>query len=104
MDGVASLGLVARYALPDDAEYVRTTPVFDARSVPSGLLNAHRLAPNTWAVVAVETGQLDFVFEDRADDMYAIAAGERFVVPPLEAHRVALGESSRFCIEFYRTR
>lgn len=83
-------------------ELVRTTDVFDAESVPAGLLRAHQVAPGVWGRLAVYDGTIDFVFEDEPDEAITVAAGGRLVIPPATPHHVALTGPVSFAVEFYR--
>jgi tellurite resistance-related uncharacterized protein len=86
--------------LPTGLVHLRTTPEFDERSVPSGLLAAHRIAAGVWGRLRVIAGSLDVVFEDDPTPR-RVAAGESQVIPPREPHHVALVGEVRFVIEFH---
>lgn len=87
-----------------DMELVRTTPIFDAETVPPGLLRAHRIAAGVWGRVVVEAGRLEFVFEDESRGTTTLSAGDSLTIPPSTPHHVVLDESVTFYIEFYRPR
>lgn len=88
--------------LPDGARQVRTTPVFDETSVPTGLLAAHQLAVGVWARVQVQQGSLDFVFEDAPARPIRVDESRSLVVPPQRPHHVVLTGPVRFILELYR--
>lgn len=90
--------------LPSDLDHVRTTDVFDAETVPPGLLRQHRIAEGTWGRLAVHDGTVRLVFEDGAGEVVELTAGDTAVVPPGRPHHVELGESARFAVEFHRRR
>ena len=88
--------------LPDGLTLARTTPVFDENTVPAGLLAAHQVAEGVWGQVIVESGELDFVFEDAPSNVRRLAAGDRQVIPPQRPHHVHPVGAVKFCVEFHR--
>lgn len=96
--------------LPDGVELVRTTPDFDAVSVPDGLRRAHHIAPGVWGVLRVLDGRLDFVWEDETGEAgesgdgerTTLRAGDTMVIPPERRHHVEPADDARFHVEFYR--
>jgi tellurite resistance-related uncharacterized protein len=89
-------------ALPDGLLLARATPEFDERSVPSGLLAAHRIAAGVWGLLVVRSGALRFVFEGGADEGRILAAGDTQTIPPDVSHHVELVGPVRFVVEFHR--
>ncbi len=89
-------------ALPDGLELQRVTDVFDAESVPRGLLRAHQIAQGVWGRLVVVAGTVHFVWEDDPDHPVRLATGDSVVVPPLRRHHVELGDDARFSVEFHR--
>lgn len=97
--------------MPTGLEFVRSTPVFDERSVPAGLLGAHRVGEGVWGRLVVSSGQLDFVFEDAAlaelrneSARHTIRAGDVQIIPPGELHHVEIDGPVEFVVEFHRVR
>lgn len=95
--------------LPTGLRFVRSTSVFDERSVPAGLLAAHRVGEGVWGRLVVVSGQLDFVFDDAAraalrnqSERRTVRAGDVQVIPPGEPHRVEVDGPVEFHIEFHR--
>jgi tellurite resistance-related uncharacterized protein len=98
--------------LPDGLELERTTKDFDERSVPSGLLSAHRVANGVWGRLVVISGELTFVFEsdpgdvaggsDDLDRRTTVGEGGLQVIPPGRLHHVELTGPVTFRIEFHR--
>jgi tellurite resistance-related uncharacterized protein len=88
--------------LPENLDHFRTTDVFDADTVPGGLLRAHRIADGVWGRIVVHAGTLRFVFEDDPDRSEDLVAGTSLVIPPSTPHHVELGEGARFAVEFHR--
>ncbi|MDH4144727.1 MAG: DUF1971 domain-containing protein [Acidimicrobiia bacterium] len=88
--------------VPAGFELARTTDVFDERTVPAGLLRAHRVADGVWGRLVVHRGTVRFVFEDEAERPITAATGDAVVIPPGRLHHVELDATSRFAVEFYR--
>jgi tellurite resistance-related uncharacterized protein len=88
-------------ALPPGLEHVRTTAVFDAQTVPPGLLRAHRIAAGVWGRLTVDEGSLRFVFEDNPGGAVRVAAGESMIIPPSTPHHVEPDADVRFAVEFH---
>lgn len=91
-------------ALPPNLDHVRTTPVFDERSVPAGLLAAHRAGAGVWGRLVVHSGALEFTFEDDTDSTRHVAAGATVVIPPGRLHHLSLDGPVTFAVEFHRER
>lgn len=87
--------------LPAGVELVRTTPEFEASSVPAGLLRSHRIAERVWGRLRVTRGTLTLVFEDDASSV-RLHAGDAVVIPPDRPHHVEPGVAARFSVEFHR--
>ena len=88
--------------LPDGLRLQRLTDVFDADSVPAGLLRSHQIAEGVWGRLVVHGGTVRFVWEDDADRPVELHEGDTVVVPPLRRHHVELGDDARFAVEFHR--
>ena len=88
--------------LPEGLTLARTTPVFDEHTVPAGLLAAHQVAEDVWGRLIVESGELEFVFEDDPSDVRRLGAGDQQVIPPQRPHHVQVVGAVRFCVEFHR--
>lgn len=104
MRGSASNGRIVMIdvELPDEAEFVRSTPDFDEHSVPAGLLAAHRVADGVWGRLVVSDGSIVVVFEDDPAWRYSIAAGSSQVLPPGVRHHVEIVGPVQFAVEFHR--
>ena len=87
--------------LPDGVVLVRTTPTFDATSVPAGLRQAHRVATGVWGLLRVLDGEVVFVMETTGERR-TVAAGEEQVIPPDADHHVEPSAEARFEVAFYR--
>ena len=81
---------------------VRTTPVFDERTVPAGLLSAHRIAEGVWGRLRVHSGGLVFRFEGNPSPAQRVEAPDHIVIPPGAPHHVEIDGPVDFSIEFHR--
>jgi tellurite resistance-related uncharacterized protein len=98
--------------LPEGLELERVTREFDERSVPAGLLSAHRVASGLWGRLVVTSGEISFVFEDGSGDgagveddlewRRTVRTGEHVVIPPGRLHHVVVTGPVTFRIEFHR--
>lgn len=106
--------------LPAGLQLSRRTPEFTERTVPAGLLAAHRVADGVWGRLVVQSGQLAFVFEapgsmpidtSNADETACgevsgsrrvLRAGDHQVIPPGRPHHVELVGPVGFHVEFHR--
>jgi tellurite resistance-related uncharacterized protein len=87
--------------LSDDAEPYRTIGPFDAATFPAGLRRTHDLKEGTWGKVALEAGNLVFVWEDDEGGREELTAPAEIVVPPRTPHHVE-GDNFTVSITFYR--
>ena len=78
----ADASAMAALELPEGLELVRVTDRFDARTVPAGLLRAHRVAAGVWGELCVLEGEVGFVFE--------ASGARRVVLEPLQVQDLAL--------------
>ncbi|GEM_PF-221786 len=90
--------------LPPGLQFARSTPGFDAGSVPAGLLATHEVAGGNWAELRVHEGELRFEWEgvDARTDARVLRAGETQVIPPARPHRVEPTAAVRFQVDFFR--
>lgn len=87
--------------LPDGLHHVRTTPWFEAESVPPGLLRNHQVANGVWGRLIIAEGSIEFRFEDEPEAV-SLTAGDSIGIPPGRLHRVILAGTSRFAVEFHK--
>ncbi|HLU39535.1 MAG TPA: DUF1971 domain-containing protein [Planctomycetota bacterium] len=79
------------------------SPEFDVHNVPPALLTEHRTASDCWGRLVVTRGSVDY--HDLATGATTrVHAGEQFVIPPAQPHRVALSDDATFRVEFFRQR
>jgi tellurite resistance-related uncharacterized protein len=88
--------------MPPGLALTRTTPEFDATTVPRALLAAHTVAADVWGRLCVRAGCVRFVFEADPSSSVELSAGQHIDIPPGEAHRVEPLRGARFVVEFYK--
>jgi tellurite resistance-related uncharacterized protein len=89
--------------MPPCATVYRSTEVFDAASVPAGLLRSHRLRPGTWGRIVVLQGRVRYVLEDEGELMFMLRPGVDGVVAPGRPHHVAPDADAALQVHFLRT-
>ncbi len=92
--------MLADLQLPENVTLVRSTPIFGSATVPPGLLKEHQIGTDVWGVIRVESGSLDFTFDDSGESR-SLGDGDHQVIPPQVLHHVKPGDDSRFHIDFY---
>jgi tellurite methyltransferase len=92
--------LCDRAELPDGLQAVRTTPVWDATSMPAALRRSHRVASGTWGLLRVEEGRLRFRAATTPPIDVVLGPGEPQPIPPEVDHDVAPEGPVRFSVTF----
>lgn len=92
--------------LPDSVSAYKRTPVFTKSSVPKGLLAKHNTKKDTWGLIVVESGSLNYIiFENNesSSDYSTILTSEKpGVIEPQVCHKVELlSDDTTFFVEFY---
>ncbi|WP_244480429.1 DUF1971 domain-containing protein [Rhizobium sp. Root1220] len=77
----------------------KTTSVFDERSLPKPLLQAHALRAGTWGVLRVLEGDVKYRSEMAAPVL--VSAANPMVIPPERPHHLELAGPVKCRIEFY---
>ena len=92
--------LCDRCELPAGLRHVRTSAVWDERTMPAGLRRAHRVASGSWGRIVVQAGCLHFAAATTPATDVELDAGSTQAIPPEVAHRVEPSGDVRFAIEF----
>jgi tellurite resistance-related uncharacterized protein len=87
--------------MPDTLRYVRTTPIWDHDTMPTGLLRAHRIAPGTWGRIVVLGGRLRFAAATSPAIRVELGEGETQAIPPGVDHEVEPLGAVSFVVEFF---
>ena len=92
--------LCDRGELPEGLRLVRTSAVWDERTMPAGLRRAHRVAAGTWGRIVVHAGRLRFVAATTPTLDVELEAGSTQGIPPEVTHEVEPLGAVRFSVEF----
>lgn len=87
---------------PPCARAYKSTPVFDAESLPNGLRHSHRLRDGTWGEIEVIEGRVAYVLEHEGDLTLILRPGVPGIVAPGRDHHVELQPGARVRIHFLR--
>ncbi len=87
-------------ALPDHAKFAGSTPEFTEATVPKPILNKHMAPAGKCGYLVVQSGALQFVWEDTGETFDA-APGHPVVIAPERYHHVQITGPVKFKIEFY---
>ncbi|MBO0821875.1 MAG: DUF3565 domain-containing protein, partial [Nocardiopsaceae bacterium] len=88
--------------LPGAVRHVRSSPEWDERTLPPGLLRDHRLAAGTWGRIAVRQGTLRFTMDGEPARTTELTPGSPAqAIPPQARHAVQPLGRVRFRIDFY---
>ncbi|MHB1534346.1 MAG: DUF3565 domain-containing protein [Acidimicrobiales bacterium] len=93
--------LCDRAELPEGLRLARTSPEWDERTLPAGLLRSHRVASNTWARITVREGRLRFTASTQPPLEVVLVGGSTQAVPPDIGHGLETLGPVRFSIEFF---
>jgi tellurite resistance-related uncharacterized protein len=91
-----------RTTMPPEFVLVRTSKEFTEKTVPAGLLHAHKLASGVWARLRVLSGRVVFAYEASPYEPVSLSGGDHVDIPPDILHSVELLADARFVIEFFR--
>ncbi len=92
--------LCDRTELPDDLAWVRSSPEWNERTIPPGLLRAHRLASDTWGQLLIAEGRLRFFMSVEPVSDTVLEMGSSQAIPPDVEHHVRLLGPVSFTINF----
>ena len=90
------------YEMPIALIFVRETPEFTVKSVPTGLLKSHCLAPHLWGRLTVHKGNVRFTFEEPEVFDIELKADQHVDIPPLLRHHVLPSPGGSFSVSFFR--
>lgn len=89
--------------LPKGAVKIAETPWFTEKSVPQGVLDKHMAPKGKDGYLIVKHGSLDYVWEDKLDEVITADVNHPIVIEPERYHHVVLTGSVVFKIEFYKS-
>lgn len=106
-----SLQLAIRFRTPAQHEAVaakqivstpyKSTPVFDAETLPAGLRRAHSTKPGVWGVIRVLEGAVCYHVEDGSAPPALLTPATPGLIHPEQLHHVEPIGAMRMQVEFY---
>lgn len=93
--------LCDRQEMPDGLRFVWRSAEWGARSLPTGLRRAHKLAPGTWGRLIVEEGRVAFRASTTPPVDRVLDAGAVQAIPPGVEHQVEPEDDARVYVEFW---
>lgn len=93
--------LCERAEMPDVLRSVRTTPIWDQDTMPTGLRRAHRIAAGAWGRIVVGDGRLRLAALTTPAIEVELRSGESQAIPPGVEHEVEPLGVVHFSIEFF---
>lgn len=106
-----SLQLAIRFRTPAQREAVavdqdvsrpyKSTPIFDAETLPAGLRRAHSTKPGVWGVIRVLEGAVCYHVEDGSAAPALLTPSTPGLIHPEQLHHVEPLGAMRMQVEFY---
>ncbi len=93
--------LCDRCEWPEGLRRVRTSAVWDERTMPAGLRRAHRVAAGTWGRIFVQAGRLRFAAATNPVIEVELDADSAQGIPPEVMHEVHPLGAVRFSVGFF---
>lgn len=93
--------LCERGEAPENLRFSWRSAQWDARSLPTGLRRAHKLASNTWGRLVVEAGRLAFRASTDPPIDRVLVAGSVQAIPPGVGHEIEPDDDARVFVEFF---
>lgn len=87
-------------SIPEAASPYKKTPIFNEITVPKGFLRNHNTIKGTWALLTVESGEIEYVIEDTEVNILSPNT-PGIIEPEIRHHIKPLGKVS-FFLEFYK--
>jgi len=86
--------------LPNNVLKLRKTAVMTEKTVPAGLLTSHTTEENQFGVLIVESGALQFSYDD-GESVYDADQQHPIIIEPGKTHSLKLNGPVEFFVEFY---
>jgi tellurite resistance-related uncharacterized protein len=87
--------------LPETAELAGSTKLMNQDTVVPGILKKHLAPKGKWGYLIVESGSLEYVWEDEAENVLIADSGHPIVIFPERFHHVVITGPVEFKVEFY---
>ena len=88
--------------LPADVSKYKETKVFNATTVPKGLLKDHATKADVWGKLQVHVGTVMYVDVASAKER-EVTSGSFQIIEPEALHFIQPSEEAEFHVEFYRS-
>lgn len=92
---------VPKGPMPEGSAPYRKTPVFEASTIPAGLLAEHSTKPGVWGLITVEHGTLELTIPSTGERFELTPERPGVVEPEVPQFVTPLGPV-RFLVEFWR--
>ncbi len=87
--------------LPDGAVKTGSTPSMTQDTVVPGILKKHLAPKGKWGYLVVESGSLQYAWEDDPAQVLDADPGHPIVIEPERFHHVVITGDVQFRVEFY---
>jgi tellurite resistance-related uncharacterized protein len=88
-------------ALPEQAKLAGSTKLMNQDTVVPGILKKHLAPKGKWGYLVVESGSLEYVWEDDTENILIADPGHPIVIFPERFHHVVITGPVEFKVEFY---
>lgn len=88
-------------ALPENAVLAGSTKLMNQETVVPGILKKHLAPKGKWGYLVVESGSLQYVWEDDLENVLDADPGHPIVIYPERFHHVVITGPVEFRVEFY---
>lgn len=87
--------------LPEHAELAGSTKLMNQDTVVPGILKKHLAPKGKWGYLVVESGSLQYIWEDDPGNVLDADPGHPIVIYPERFHHVVITGAVEFRVEFY---
>lgn len=87
--------------LPEGAVKAGSSKLMNQDTVVPGILKKHLAPKGKWGFLVVESGSLQYIWEDDADNVLDADPGHPIVIYPERFHHVVITGPVEFQVEFY---
>lgn len=87
--------------LPEGAVKAGSTKLMNQDTVVPGILKKHLAPKGKWGFIVVESGSLQYVWEDDSENVLDADPGHPIVIYPERFHHVRITGPVAFKVEFY---
>ena len=88
--------------LPENAKLAGSTKLMNQETVVPGILKKHLAPKGKWGYLVVETGSLQYIWEDDPENVLDADPDHPIVIYPERFHHVVITGPVQFRVEFYR--